>query len=90
MCFLKRAVKSLEAVEPHVKLVTEQQHIDYHFIELHDGGESDDDDEDEDDYDVHDDSELSFDYGQNDPEHNVSTSQKSMEVTLFSLLLVEN
>ncbi|XP_041014321.1 uncharacterized protein At2g33490-like [Juglans microcarpa x Juglans regia] len=80
LCFFKKAVKSLEAVEPHVKLITEQQHIDYQFIKLHDGDESDNDDDNDDYYDMHYDSELSFDYGQNDLEHDVSTSQKSMEL----------
>ena len=110
LCFFKKAVKSLEAVEPHVKLVTEQQHIDYQFSGLDDreeydydddDGDDDDDDyyddddeeEEEDDDDdggggggggvVRDNGELSFDYRQDDQEHDVSTSQKPMEVTLF-------
>ena len=43
LCFFKKAVKSLETVEPHVKSVTEQQHIDYHFsgLEEEDGDEGD-------------------------------------------------
>ncbi|XP_020977583.1 uncharacterized protein LOC107635182 isoform X1 [Arachis ipaensis] len=31
LCFFEKAVKSLETVEPHVKSVTELQHIDYRF-----------------------------------------------------------
>ncbi|KAI3727774.1 hypothetical protein L6452_16394 [Arctium lappa] len=31
MCFFRKALKSLEAIEPHVKSTTEQKHIDYHF-----------------------------------------------------------
>ena len=41
LCFFKKAVKSLETVEPHVKSVTEQHHIDYQFI----GIEGEDEDE---------------------------------------------
>lgn len=78
MCFFKKAFKSLEAVEPNVKMVSEQQHIDYQFSGLED---DDGDDEEDDGYDTNDDGELSFDYGQNDQEDNfVSTSQNLMEV----------
>ncbi|KZV51429.1 hypothetical protein F511_37607 [Dorcoceras hygrometricum] len=53
LCFFKRALRSLEVIEPHVRLVAEQQHIDYHFSALKDDHEvvevDDDDDEDEDD-----------------------------------------
>ncbi|KAJ6961878.1 hypothetical protein NC652_000746 [Populus alba x Populus x berolinensis] len=79
LCFFKKALKSLEAVEPHVKLVTEQQHIDYHFSGLDDDGRDDFDDDDGDYDDANDDGELSFDYGQNDQEQEVSISKKSME-----------
>ncbi|KAJ6945691.1 hypothetical protein NC651_000681 [Populus alba x Populus x berolinensis] len=79
LCFFKKALKSLEAVEPHVKLVTEQQHIDYHFSGLDDDGRDDVDDDDGDYDDANDDGELSFDYGQNDQEQEVSISKKSME-----------
>ncbi|GLT37848.1 hypothetical protein SLA2020_121350 [Shorea laevis] len=88
LCFFKKALKSLEAVEPNVKMITEKQHIDYHFPELDDGTEFDNDDDDDDDddedvdsYDVHDDGELSFDYGQNDQEQDfVSEYRNSMEL----------
>lgn len=89
-----------------MKLVTEQQHIDYQFSGLDDGEEYDDDDNDDDDEeededddededdedfddnDVRDNGELSFDYRQDDQEHDVSTTQNPMEVTLYSLLLL--
>ena len=86
MCYFRKGLKSLEVVEPHVKLVTEQQHIEYQFsgLEDDDGDSGDnnyhDDSDDDDGYDTHDDGELSFDYGQNDSEHDVSTSRNSMEV----------
>ncbi|GKU92842.1 hypothetical protein SLEP1_g6514 [Rubroshorea leprosula] len=88
LCFFKKALKSLEAVEPNVKMISEKQHIDYHFPELDDGTEFDNDDDDDDDddedvdsYGVHDDGELSFDYGQNDQEQDdVSESRNLMEL----------
>ncbi|XP_061959754.1 uncharacterized protein At2g33490-like isoform X2 [Populus nigra] len=85
--FFKKALKSLEAVEPHVKLVTERQHIDYHFSGLDDDGRDDVDvDDDDEDYDdANDDGELSFDYGQNDQEQEVSTPKKSMELDLVGV-----
>lgn len=86
MCFFRKGLKSLEAVEPHVKLVTEKQHIDYQF-----SGLEDDDGEDGDDdggHDANDDGELSFDYGQNDHVRDVvSTSRNSMEVRFLVLLV---
>ena len=92
LCFFRKALKSLEIIEPHVKLVTEKQHIDYQFsgIEDDDGDDDDnddsyDDDSDDDDgsYSEHDDGELSFDYGQNDQVKNVvSTPRDSMEVRI--------
>lgn len=69
-----------------MKLVTEKQHIDYHFsgLEDDDADNVDDDgsdDDDDDTYDAPDDGELSFDYGHNDEEQDVvSTSRNSMEV----------
>ncbi|KAL9406868.1 hypothetical protein Peur_003840 [Populus x canadensis] len=85
--FFKKALKSLEAVEPHVKLVTERQHIDYHFSGLDDDGRDDVDvDDDDEDYDdANDDGELSFDYGQNDQEQEVSIPKKSMELDLVGV-----
>ncbi|KAJ6347049.1 hypothetical protein OIU76_003696 [Salix suchowensis] len=88
LCFFKKALKSLEAVEPHVKEVSEQQHIDYHFSGLDDdwrGGDDYDDDEDYDYDDANDDGELSFDYGQNDQEQEASKSIKPMELHLVGV-----
>ncbi|KAE8705068.1 Shikimate kinase, putative isoform 1 [Hibiscus syriacus] len=39
--FFKKGLKSLEAVEPHVRQVTEQQHIDYQFCGIEDDGGED-------------------------------------------------
>lgn len=79
----------LEAVEPHVQFVTEQQRIDYQFSGLEDNDsdsyDSDDEDDDNDDHDykVQDDGELSFDYGKNDQGENViATPRSSMEVRI--------
>lgn len=92
--FFKRAARSLEAIEPHVSLLAEQLHIDYHFSGLKDDGyeffDDDDDDEEEDESDEYSDSEdgsethdgeLSFDYGQNGLQQEVLASENSMEVT---------
>lgn len=79
--FFRKGLKSLEAVEPHVKLVTEHQHIDYQFSGLEDDDAEEGDDDDGDD--ANDDGELSFDYGQNDHGQDVvSTSRNSMEVKI--------
>ncbi|XP_020206563.1 uncharacterized protein At2g33490 [Cajanus cajan] len=79
LCFFKKAVKSLETVEPHVKSVTQQHHIDYHFIGI-EGEEEDEDDDDDDSLDENDDGELSFDYAPNEHEQDVSsTLEKSMK-----------
>ncbi|XP_026660721.1 uncharacterized protein At2g33490-like isoform X2 [Phoenix dactylifera] len=76
--FFRKGVKSLEVVEPHVKAVAEQQHIDYQFSGLEDYT---DDDEDDNSYDGNDDGELSSDYGQNDHgQDHVSVSRNSMEL----------
>lgn len=77
LCFFKKSLKSLETVEPHVKSVTERQHIDYQFDEL--GDDDWDDDEDNDNYIGNSEGELSFDYGQCD----VPTSRSSMEVAII-------
>lgn len=77
----------MEAIEPHVSLLAEQLHIDYHFSGLYDDGheiyydESDDDDDTEDGSETNDDGEMSFDYGQNGPPQEVSALKNSMEVT---------
>lgn len=63
-------------MEPHVKLLTEQQHIDYRFSGLEDDNVdygNNDGVDDDDGYDDGDDGELSFDYGQNDHDPDIST-----------------
>ncbi|KAJ9563926.1 hypothetical protein OSB04_009086 [Centaurea solstitialis] len=88
MCFFRKALKSLEAIEPHVKLVTEQQHIDYQFSGLEDDDrdsvfltdDEDDEDESDDDHCMHQDGELSFEYQRNDQNNDVSSSENSMEL----------
>ncbi|ONK56126.1 uncharacterized protein A4U43_C10F4390 [Asparagus officinalis] len=77
--FFRKGVKSLELVEPHVKVVAEQRHIDYQFSGLEDDYTEDDNDN-SDDYDGNADGELSFDYGANDQGQDVvSLSRNSME-----------
>lgn len=89
LCFFKKAVKSLETAEPHVKSVTDQHHIDYHFIGIE--GEDEDEDEDGDvdhddeSHDENDDGELSFDYAQNECEQDVSTFENLMKENLDRL-----
>ncbi|XP_010908637.1 uncharacterized protein At2g33490 isoform X2 [Elaeis guineensis] len=85
--FFRKGVKSLEVVEPHVKAIAEQQHIDYQFSGLEDDIEDDDDDDDDDDdgdensYDGNEYRELSFDYGQNNHgQGHVSVFRNSMEL----------
>lgn len=80
LSFVKKALKSLEAVDPHVKMVAEQQHIDYQFRGLEDD-DMDDGDDDDNGSDSRGDGELSFDYRQNEQEQDaVSSSRKSMEL----------
>ncbi|XP_028803346.1 uncharacterized protein At2g33490 isoform X2 [Neltuma alba] len=85
--FFKKALQSLETVEPHVKSVTEQQHIDYPFsgLEDDDGDDGDDGEYDDESYDENDDGELSLDYGQNGQDQDVSTLQNSKEEKLDML-----
>lgn len=75
LCFFKKALNSLEEVEPHVQMVTESQHIDYHFSGLED---DDGDDEieynEEDGSEVHKDGELSFEHGVNDKDQDADSS----------------
>ncbi|KAK9108560.1 hypothetical protein Syun_024571 [Stephania yunnanensis] len=82
--FFRKGLKYLETVEPHVKVVAENQHIDYQFSGLEDDyGE--DGDGDDDGSDANDDGELSFDYGQNDHVQDVPTSRTSMELDQVEL-----
>lgn len=86
-------------MEPHVKLVSKEQHIDYQFNGLEDDDsheiEDEDDDADDDDDDYYgqryvgrDDGELSFDYGRNGhAQVNKSTFRHSMEVNIYLYML---
>lgn len=91
MSFFRKALKSLEAIEPQVEFVTQQQHISYHFNGLddeEDNGDYDEDDDDDDnkddntddDFEVHDDKELSFENERNGQEPDISNARESIEV----------
>ncbi|KAJ0973578.1 hypothetical protein J5N97_021537 [Dioscorea zingiberensis] len=83
--FFRKGLKSLEVVEPHVKVVAEQQHIDYQFSGLEDNDTEDYEDDDY-GYDDSDDDELSFDYGQNDHVQDIlPRSRNSMELDYIDL-----
>lgn len=92
LSFFRKAIKTLEAVEPHVKLATQQQHIDYQFSGLDDDGTEDgeddeDNDEDDDSYTSSDegDKELSFDYRRDDPWPKLlSASRSNLEENMKS------
>ncbi|XP_011045767.1 PREDICTED: uncharacterized protein At2g33490 isoform X2 [Populus euphratica] len=76
--FFLKGLKSLETVEPHVRLVTEHQHIDYHFSGLESDGREEGEDDGEDGGDTN---ELSFDYRENNQGNAVvSAARGSMEV----------
>ena len=77
MNFFRKGLKSLEAVEPHVRFVTEQHHIEYQFSGLEDNdGEDGDNGNEANEY-----GELSFDYRRNKQGLDfVQTSRHSMEV----------
>ncbi|ESQ51946.1 hypothetical protein EUTSA_v10016385mg [Eutrema salsugineum] len=75
LCFFKKALNSLEEVEPHVQMVTESQHIDYHFSGLEDDdGDDDIENNEEDGSEVQDDGELSFEYRVNDKDQDADSS----------------
>ncbi|MBA0871952.1 hypothetical protein Goshw_003006 [Gossypium schwendimanii] len=78
--FFKKGLKSLEAIEPHLRQVTEQQHIDYEFSGL----EDDDEEDGEIAYDPNKEGELSFDYRANEKGVDVTSvsSIEEDEVTL--------
>ncbi|XP_076960210.1 uncharacterized protein At2g33490-like [Bidens hawaiensis] len=85
MCFFRKALKSLETIEPHIQFVTKQHHIDYQFSGLEDDDDRDsvfltDDEDDETDDEQECCGELSFDYHRNDPKSHVSSSEHSMEL----------
>ncbi|XP_044502996.1 uncharacterized protein At2g33490-like [Mangifera indica] len=73
----RKGLKSLEAVDTHVRSVAERQHIDYQFSGL----EDDEVEDGEDSYRSNEAGELSFDYRQNKQGPDVvSMSRNSMEV----------
>ncbi|ONK77891.1 uncharacterized protein A4U43_C02F11940 [Asparagus officinalis] len=84
--FFRKGFKYLEVVEPQVKAVASQEHIDYQFngLEDDDTEEYDDYDDDDDDYysyDSNDKAELSLDYRQDDKDQDaLSSSTSSMEL----------
>ncbi|XP_022740261.1 uncharacterized protein At2g33490-like isoform X2 [Durio zibethinus] len=85
--FFRKGLKSLEAIEPHVRQVTEQQHIDYPFTGL----EDDDGENGEITYDPNKGGELSFDYRANEKGVDVtSASRKSMEVDEVHLSFLQS
>ncbi|KAH0450294.1 hypothetical protein IEQ34_020986 [Dendrobium chrysotoxum] len=77
--FFRKGFKSLELIEPHVKAVTEQQHIDYHFRGVEDDCIDFDDDGGSFCSDSSEDVELSFDYGLNEQAYN-TLAASSMEL----------
>jgi hypothetical protein len=80
----RKGLKSLEAVEPHVRLAAEQQHIDHQFSALEEDYYVED--ENEDDYNDSHDGELSFDYGENkETGEAVDASRARTEVLWMSL-----
>ncbi|GJT93431.1 putative arfaptin homology domain/BAR domain protein [Tanacetum coccineum] len=90
MSFFRKALKSLETIEPHVKLTTEQQHIDYLFSGLEDDDRDSislsDDEDDKDDSDAYSDTpkddkdELNNESHTNVMKNEVSTSGNPMEL----------
>lgn len=89
LCFFRKALKSLETVEPHLRVVAERQHIDYHFPGLDEEEEEEDGEDnnyDDGSYSTLDCGELSFDYGQDtegqdtEGQDTISTPRKLMEV----------
>ncbi|CAN1295843.1 Uncharacterized protein At2g33490 [Linum perenne] len=86
--FFRKGVKSLEVVDPQVRLVTERHHIDYQFSGLEDDGREDAEDDGETIDDTNEDRELSFDYRVNKTQYETSTSRNSMELKILIFLLV--
>ncbi|KAK9074607.1 hypothetical protein SSX86_007205 [Deinandra increscens subsp. villosa] len=82
MTFFRKALKSLEAIDPHIQLVTKEHHIDCQFSGLEDDDDRDSlfltDDEQEN-------GELSFDYRRDDPTKQVSSLENSMELKKVEL-----
>lgn len=84
--FFRKGLKSLDAVEPHLRSVTERQHIDYQFTGLEDDEGEDVENDGEDSYVADDKGELSFDYRQNKQGLGVvSKPRNSMELDPMEL-----
>ncbi|XP_057482149.1 uncharacterized protein At2g33490-like isoform X1 [Actinidia eriantha] len=82
--FFRKGLQSLEAIEPHIRVIAEKQHIDYQVSGLDDG--EDGGDEGVNSLETNDDGELSFDYRINKKGlDTVSTSRNSMEVDQVGL-----
>ncbi|KAK4765272.1 hypothetical protein SAY86_026362 [Trapa natans] len=77
--FFRKGLKSLEAVDSHVKRVAAEQHIDCQFSETADDVEDGEDDS-EDGYINKYDGEVSFDHRKSTMDMDLSTSGNSMEV----------
>ncbi|PON95436.1 Arfaptin domain/BAR domain containing protein [Trema orientale] len=78
--FFRKGLKSLEAIEPHVRLVTEQQHIEYQFSGLEDYDGEDGEEDGGNGNDANEYRELSFDYRPNKQGLDAGpTSRNSME-----------
>ncbi|OEL20101.1 Uncharacterized protein BAE44_0018883 [Dichanthelium oligosanthes] len=79
----RKGLKSLEAVEPHVRLAAEQQHIDHQFSAL-DEEDYFVEDENDDDYNDSHDGELSFDYGENKEAEESGNASRSHTEDFFN------
>ncbi|KAJ1290354.1 hypothetical protein BS78_02G236500 [Paspalum vaginatum] len=79
----RKGLKSLEAVEPHVRLAAEQQHIDHQFSAL-DEEDYSVEDENDDDYNYSHDGELSFDYGENKEAEESGNASRSHTEDFFN------
>ncbi|KAI4366770.1 hypothetical protein MLD38_022601 [Melastoma candidum] len=78
--FFRKGLKCLEAIEPQVRVITEQHHIDYHLADLDDESK-DGEDEKENSYGSREDGELSLDYRQHIRGQNaISLAKNAMEV----------
>ncbi|KAL2907062.1 hypothetical protein RDABS01_005772 [Bienertia sinuspersici] len=83
--FFRKGLKSLEVVDPHVKLITEKQHIDYQLSGLDGGGDGED--EGENSYDSNDNSELSYDHRPHKAGNEAATtSRNSMEWQFYVMV----
>lgn len=86
--FFRKGLKSLEAVEQHLRVVAARQHIDYQFSGLED---DDGEDDGEKGYDASEGGELSFDYRQNKRGVEVvSATRNSMDVRNLEICFLVN